>query len=114
MDYSREGKIVKKENAITIVSLIVTIIIIIILAGVSIALLSGDNGILNMAERARNSHQYAQESENGTLSQYENLMNGSLKDESIKLAKYTGTSQILTPDKLQKGYYGYDLNRTNS
>ncbi len=43
----------KKNSGITMVSLAVTIIILIILAGVSINSLVGDNGIITKAEQAR-------------------------------------------------------------
>ena len=40
---------IKRENAITLIALIVTIIVLLILAGVSISMLSGDNSILTKA-----------------------------------------------------------------
>lgn len=43
----------KKNKAITLIALIVTIIILLILAGVSIAFLTGENGILNKAKTAK-------------------------------------------------------------
>lgn len=42
----------KKENGITLIALVITIIVLLILAGVSIAMLTGDNGILNKATTA--------------------------------------------------------------
>ena len=39
----------KKNKGISMIALIITIIILLILAGVSIAMLSGKNGILNKA-----------------------------------------------------------------
>lgn len=42
----------KKENGITLIALVITIIVLLILAGVSIAMLTGDNGILNKATGA--------------------------------------------------------------
>ena len=43
----------KENKGITLIALIVTIIVLIILAGVAIAMLRGDNGILNRASQAR-------------------------------------------------------------
>lgn len=43
----------KGQNGVTLVALVVTIIVLIILAGVSIAMVIGDNGIIPQAERAR-------------------------------------------------------------
>ena len=41
-----------KQNGITLIALIVTIIVLLILAGVTIATLTGENGILNQANDA--------------------------------------------------------------
>ena len=47
-------KIKKKGNrGITLIALIVTIIVLILLAGVTLNLLMGDNGILNRAKAAK-------------------------------------------------------------
>ena len=42
----------KKNRGITLIALVLTIIVLLILAGVSIAMLSGDNGILKQATKA--------------------------------------------------------------
>ncbi len=39
----------KKENGITLIALVITIIVLLILAGVTIAMLSGENGLLTRA-----------------------------------------------------------------
>ena len=44
---------IKSTKGITLVALVVTIIILLILAGVSIATLTGDNGLLNRAKDAK-------------------------------------------------------------
>ena len=44
----------KKENGITLIALVITIIVLLILAGVSIAMLTGENGILTQAQNAKN------------------------------------------------------------
>ena len=43
----------KTQNGITLIALVVSIIVLIILAGVSIAMLVGDNGIITQAQRAK-------------------------------------------------------------
>ena len=43
----------KGQNGVTLVALVVTIIVLIILAGVSIAMVIGDNGIIPNAQKAR-------------------------------------------------------------
>ena len=47
------GKIQKKESGITLIALVITIIVLLILAGVSIATLTGENGILSQASHAK-------------------------------------------------------------
>ena len=46
-------KLTKTSNGITLIALVVTIIVLLILAGVSISMLSGDNGLLKKAGQAR-------------------------------------------------------------
>ena len=43
----------KKNNGITLIALVITIIVLLILAGVSIAMLTGQNGILIQAQKAK-------------------------------------------------------------
>lgn len=49
-----EEKRNKKESAITLIALVITIIVLLILAGVSIAILTGQSGILTQAQNAKN------------------------------------------------------------
>ena len=53
----------KNVNGITLMALVVTIIILLILAGISIGMLSGDNGILGQAGNAKTQTDIAQEKE---------------------------------------------------
>lgn len=61
-----------KENlGITLIALVITIIVLLILAGVSIAMLTGNNGILNQAKLAKENTIVAKEDESNKLSTYE-------------------------------------------
>ena len=51
----KEKNIVKKQTGITLIALVITIIVLLILAGVSIAMLTGQNGILTQAQSAKTS-----------------------------------------------------------
>ena len=53
----------KNNKAITLIALVITIIVLLILAGVSIAMLTGENGILNQASKAGSSTQVAEAKE---------------------------------------------------
>ena len=59
----------KKERGITLVTLVVTIIVLIILAGVSINTLIGDNGIITKTKQARENIIYAGQEEQEQLNQ---------------------------------------------
>ena len=50
----------KKQNGITLIALVITIIVLLILAGVSISLVLGDNGILNQAKKSVKDHSEAE------------------------------------------------------
>ncbi len=50
-------KIKKYERGITLIALVITILVLLILAGVSIAMLTGDNGILTKATEAKNKNE---------------------------------------------------------
>ena len=52
-----------KEKGITLIALVITIIVLLILAGVSIAMLTGDNGILSQAQNAKKKTELASEKE---------------------------------------------------
>lgn len=53
----------KKNGGITLIALVVTIIVLIILAGVSISMLTGQNGILTRAAEAKEKTEKAQRDE---------------------------------------------------
>ena len=66
----------KKTKGITLIALVITIIVLLILAGVSIAMLTGENGILSQAQKAKNKTEEAQANETNILTGYENYING--------------------------------------
>ena len=65
----------QKEKGITLIALVITIIVLLILAGVSIAMLTGENGILSQAQRAKKETENAQGEEQNILTGYENYIN---------------------------------------
>ena len=65
----------KKNKGITLIALVITIIVLLILAGVSIAMLTGQNGILTQAQNAKNRTEEAQAEEQNRLNEYENYIN---------------------------------------
>ena len=66
---------IKQRNGITLIALVVTIIILLILAGISITMLTGQNGILNRAQEAKEKTEKSNHAEQRKLAQAEALMN---------------------------------------
>ena len=116
----------KKENkGITLIALVITIIVLLILAGVTIATLTGDNGILAQASRAKQESQKAsiieqirldimeKQTENEGIIYdedfYQILENyGSISNDETTLTTTKGNYKILISDiysgKLQKNW----------
>jgi hypothetical protein len=57
----------KKEKGITLVALVVTIVVLLILAGISLNLVLGQNGIINRAQKARDNTRAGQTTENSEM-----------------------------------------------
>ena len=59
--------IFKSKKGITLIALVVTIVVLLILAGVSISMLGGENGIITQAIEAKEENEIAEEKENVQL-----------------------------------------------
>ncbi len=87
----------KSNSGITLVALVITIIVLLILAGVSISLVVGDNGIMTRAKDAGTKTESADAVETFKLAiasitseYYENLYTGTGVGESTSVAAYIG------------------------
>lgn len=86
----------QNEIGITLIALVITVIILLILAGVTLVAISGDNGILLQAKKAKESTEEAQEKENISLREteleilYKDLPKDDDADATLKtfIAKY--------------------------
>ena len=65
----------KQKKGITLIALVITIIVLLILAAVSIATLTGQNGILTKAQESKEKSETAQKDEEAKLAQAEANMN---------------------------------------
>ncbi len=76
----------KKERGITLIALVVTIIVLLILAGVAISLTIGQNGIFNRAQTAANTWRNSETNEshafNGFYSEYDSVYNRFAPDDT--------------------------------
>ena len=93
----------KRNNGITLIALVVTIIVLLILAGISIAMLSGNNGILQRATEAKEYSERATIIENAkidVLSKITENKGNDLQESQLKdvLKKYFINSEI--PEEL--------------
>lgn len=75
----------KKERGITLIALVVTIVVLLILAGVSISMLTGENGIINQAKNSKDATEQAR------VQEIVDLAVGSL------VSKYQGNTSQITP-----------------
>ena len=104
-------KELKRNKGITLIALVITIIILLILAGVTIATLTGENGILTKATEARNTSEYAgarEAVEAEVLGSFDNKGNYDANKAKENLEKNLGATVILNPDGTLDVYYqGY-------
>ena len=114
----------KKETGITLLALVITIIVLLILAGITISAITGDNGIIGNAGQAKEETEIANEREiveKATVqamgnNKYGNIVENELQSE---LDKETGEGKTKTTDigdeievlfKESKRYYWVDKN----
>ena len=64
----------KNERGITLIALVISIIILLILAGITILAISGENGIIQRAVEAREEMEEAEKIEQNTLNNYEDTI----------------------------------------
>ena len=84
----KQKEIKKIDNkGITLIALVITIIVLLILAGVSIAMLTGENGILTQAQRAANETEQAALEEKIKLLSAEAMINEQTGNVEEKTAK---------------------------
>ena len=116
----------KETKGITLIALVLTIIILLILAGVTISALSGDNGILNNATKAKEETEKASREENailqGLLDEMDNInpstdgFNEAKNVNSPKLSqgmipiKYNGSNWVVCAEN-DDDWYSYDNNK---
>lgn len=84
----------KKSKGITLIALIITIIILLILSGVAIATLNGDNGLFTRARQARNNTLEGQERENSILQEYNDIIDNSGIEEEEYTVSYKSNNGI--------------------
>ena len=74
----------KNGYGITLIALVVTIVVLLILAGISVSMLTGQNGILNRASEAKEKTSSSQKQEKTNLANMEELINEKIAGKSIE------------------------------
>ena len=92
-----------KNKGITLIALIITIIILLILAGIGIATLTGDNGLFTRAQQAKDKTIEAQKNEEATISEYMDEMDKYITDYAE--GKWNSDKKVNSP-KLMEGMTG--------
>ena len=117
-----EQKLKNKSKGITLIALVITIIVLLILAGVSIAMLTGENGILTQAQKAKEETEKAEAEEKEMIDQLEDVITegtggGYLKTKGVNSPKLVqGMKKIMftlpTTDTkgsvVEEGQSGFD------
>ena len=105
---------IKQSKGITLIALVITIIVLLILAGVTITMLTGDNGILKQATNARETNSKAEFEEQVKLAVMASKVNDTasidLKTLDEELNKISGTTITKSADNklpwtVKKGSY---------
>ena len=100
---------VKKQKGITLIALVITVIVLIILAGVSINMIVGDNGIITQTQKAAEDTKQAQEKEMISLAMLEKEMGNTELEVGTPLYSKTvanGTKWHILTDKDSGTIYG--------
>ena len=96
----------RKERGITLIALVITVIVLLILAGVTIAMVVGDNGILTQAKKSKEQTNKATIKESielaivGALTEESNYTDVSAESLEKELARYFDISKINMIDNL--------------
>lgn len=86
----------RNERGITLIALVITIIVLLILAGVSIAMLTGDNGILSQATKAKDETEKAKIKEEMELSISDIQIEELSKGNKLTMENLTGYNGLLS------------------
>ena len=75
MKNSIKNKLLKENKAITLIALVITIIVLLIIAAVTLNLVLGENGLFSKAKQAKEDYKTAEENEELKMAQLYNQMN---------------------------------------
>ena len=88
---------IKKNTGITLVALVVTIIVLLILAGITITMVLSNGGIIGKAKDSASIYNQKAKEENGRLADYENAILKANNGESILAQKISSDDVAFEP-----------------
>ena len=91
---------IKKETGITLIALIITIIVLLILAGVSISLVLSNNGVISKSKDARDQYSQAQENEANHFNETAEWIEQEVTDNGGTNTPATGNAGTITGNAL--------------
>lgn len=97
------------EKGITLIALVITIIVLLILAGISLATLTGDNGVLKQATNASIKTEHASVLEHLQLEVSSYVIDKNTNVNSITLIEYLQSRGIIG-DEIGEGSEKYQIN----
>ena len=99
----------KNSKGITLIALIITIIILIILAGISISILTGQDGLINKAKQGTQNYQNAAIEEQAMLNNlFDDFTTGvAIASGDLEAITHIDNEQAATSDKILKDYKAY-------
>ena len=113
-------KLKESEKGITLIALVITIIVLLILAAVSIAMLTGENGILKKASTAKEKHQISEAKEKIELALQDLRIEEESKGNSLtkeKLSKLSESEYEISvepignfPVEVEQSIYKFQIN----
>ena len=92
-----------RQKGITLIALVVTVVVLIILATVSILAVFGDNGIIARAQKAKDTHEEGKADETNTLDDYTSYIGNYLGEKGGN--EGGSTSEVIEKTKSYVGYY---------
>ena len=105
----------KNVKGITLIALVITIIVLLILAGVSIAMLTGENGILTQAQKAKMETENVAKQEEQDLAKLEAMINGEdiiitpVDDDNPGQLEQEGTDTLVINSIEDLVFFSYDV-----
>ena len=99
MKKTKRKDIKNSVSGITLIALVITIVVLIILAGVAISLTLNENGIFNRAREGRNNYLNAQDQEQEMINTIDSRITEYINSESSSGGSSTPTATLLDVQK---------------